>query len=146
MLPEGLPEKAEGRLARAYMRELLAFPAVRAVPLREVPDRVWDGILERERTDVLAVVAALLGRREATSQDVVDVARAGRAGELAWDHRSWYCPHSGPAVCALFPVLHRELREGGHTYAHPLARRVLLALDGARVDVAALAAEVAAGT
>ncbi|MFI7617172.1 hypothetical protein ACIBP6_38690 [Nonomuraea terrae] len=49
-------------------------------------------------------------------------------------------------MCALFPVLHRELREGGHTYAHPLARRVLIGLDGTRVDVAAFAAEVAAGT
>ncbi|MGV9377517.1 hypothetical protein ACWDRB_16960 [Nonomuraea sp. NPDC003707] len=146
VLAEGLPERVERRLARACMRELLAHPAVRAVPLREVPDRVWDGLLERERADVLAVVAALLGRRDATFQDVMDVARAGRASELAWDHRTWLCPHRGPAVCALFPVLHRELRERGHAYAHPLARRVLIAPNGARVDVAALAAEIAAGT
>lgn len=48
--------------------------------------------------------------------------------------------------CALFPVLHRELRKRDHAYAHPLARRVLIAPDGARVDVAALAAEIAADT
>ncbi|RVX45487.1 hypothetical protein EDD27_8291 [Nonomuraea polychroma] len=146
VLPEGLPEEDERRLARAFMRELLARPAARGVPLREVPDRLWDGVLEQERTDVLAVVAALLGREDATSEDVVDVARAGRADELAWDHRAWLCPHRDPAVCALFPVLHRELRESGHAYANPLARRVLIAPDGARVDVAALAAEVATGT
>ncbi|MER7503729.1 hypothetical protein AB0L05_39085 [Nonomuraea pusilla] len=141
-LAAGLPEKDERRLARACMRELLGRPAARSVPLPEVPDQVWDDVLEQERAEVLAVVAALLGRRDVTSQDVVDVARAGRAGELTWDHRAWLCPHEDPAVCALFPVLHRELRESGHAYAHPLARRLLVAPDGARVDVAALAAEL----
>ncbi|WP_344887572.1 hypothetical protein [Nonomuraea antimicrobica] len=146
VLAGGLPEQVETRLARAWTREVHTRPAARAVPLREVPDRTWDEVYEGERAEVLAAARVLLGRREATSQDVVDLARAGRAGELAWDHLGSLCSHGDPAVCVLYPVLHRQLREAGHAYAHPLARRILIAPDGTRVDVAAHAAEIAAAT
>ncbi|MFC7586112.1 hypothetical protein ACFQYP_21990 [Nonomuraea antimicrobica] len=145
VLAGGLPEQVETRLARAWTREVHTRPAARAVPLREVPDRTWDEVYEGARRSA--------GRRprparpeEATSQDVVDLARAGRAGELAWDHLGSLCSHGDPAVCVLYPVLHRQLREAGHAYAHPLARRILIAPDGTRVDVAAHAAEIAAAT
>ncbi|MEV6865945.1 M48 family metallopeptidase [Streptosporangium subroseum] len=147
VLPVRLPEEIEARLARSYLRKMLPaqYTAARAMPFRDVPEDEWDAVVEQQLAEVSAAVATLLNRQAVTVREIIDVVVAGRAGEIVWDHRTWLCTHSGPEACALFPVFHRELRKAGYRYDHPLRQRLLIAGDGERVDVVALAERVAGG-
>ncbi|SEL43364.1 hypothetical protein SAMN05660976_02431 [Nonomuraea pusilla] len=75
----GCPSRCGGRPGRGCggrgppdggSRRVAGAPGGRgtAVPLREVPDQVWDDVLEQERADVPAVVAALLALRDVLSR------------------------------------------------------------------------------
>lgn len=75
----GCPSRCGGRPGRGCggrgppdggSRRVAGAPGGRgtAVPLREVPEQVWDDVLEQERADVPAVVAALLALRDVLSR------------------------------------------------------------------------------
>ncbi|MBG0829711.1 hypothetical protein HS041_18265 [Planomonospora sp. ID67723] len=145
----GLPADVESAFARSYLREQLpgGHTAARAISFGDVPEEVWDGVLEQQLTELCAAVAARAGISEATPRDVLDLVVAGRVDEI-WDHHGRSCLHPGPAVCALVPVLHHELRARGYRRGHPLRQRVLTRGDGEEaetVDVVALAERVAVG-
>ncbi len=146
VLLSGLAEAVEGRFSR-YVAQALAgrHLAARATRFHDVPPDVWDGPVRRQLEQVVSATARLLGEATATAQDVVAVVRAGRAGELTWDHRDWMCTHATPAVCALFPVIHHALRAAGYEYDHPLRQRKLVGRDGDRLDVAQLAERIERG-
>jgi hypothetical protein len=147
VLPVRLPEEIETRLARSYLRKALPaqYTAARTVPFHDVPEEVWDAVVEQQLTEVSAAMATLLNKQAATVREILDAVVAGRAGEIVLEHRTWLCTHSSPEVCALFPVFHRALRKSGYRYDHPLRQRLLIAGDGERVDVVALAERVAGG-
>lgn len=156
VLLSGVPEAVEARFSRWYVTQALPrrhrpeavwawalrFHAIR---FRDVASEVWDGLVGRQLQQVTAATARLLGQPTATAQDVVAVARAGRAGELSWDHRAWVCSHPTAGVCALFPVVHRALRAAGYEYDHPLRQRELVGRDGDRLDVTQLAQRIERG-
>lgn len=156
VLLSGAPEAVEERFSRWYVTQALPrghrpeaawawalrFHAIR---FRDVAPEVWDGLMDRQLQQVTAATARLLGQSTATAQDVVAVVRAGRAGELSWDHRAWICSHPSPGVCALFPVIHRALRAAGYEYDHPLRQRELVGRDGDRLDVTQLAERIEHG-
>ncbi|GAA3447759.1 hypothetical protein [Planomonospora venezuelensis] len=143
----GLPADVESALARSYLRgRLPGASAARAVPFGDVPEEVWDGVLEQQLTELRAA-AVCAGVPEATPHDVLDLVVAGRVGEI-WDHQDRSCLYPGPEVCALVPVLHHELRARGYRRGHPLRRHVLTRGAGGQaevVGVVALAERVAAG-
>ncbi|MGI5489560.1 hypothetical protein [Microtetraspora malaysiensis] len=145
VLPTGLPEEIEARLARAYLREALPAQYLKSVAFANLPDTIWDAVLEQQLVDVLAAVARVLNKATVAPRDILDIVLTGRAREITWDHRDWLCTHSTPEVCVLFPLLHHALRSGGYRYEHPLRQRLLVSDDGRRVDVVALAEQVAGG-
>ncbi|GLW98876.1 hypothetical protein [Microtetraspora sp. NBRC 16547] len=145
VLPTGLPKEIEARLARAYLREEFPAQYVKSVAFATLPDTIWDAVFEQQLADVSEALARVLNKATVTPRDVLDIVVTGRVGEITWDHRDWLCTHSTPEVCVLFPLLHHALRSGGYRYEHPLRQRLLVSDDGRRVDVVALAEQVAGG-
>ncbi|WP_433217598.1 hypothetical protein [Microtetraspora malaysiensis] len=145
VLPNGLPKEIENRLARAYLREALPAQYLKSVAFANLPDTIWDAALEQQLADVSGAVARVLNKATVAPRDILDIVVTGRASEIIWAHRDWLCTHSTPEVCVLFPLLHHALRSGGYRYEHPLRQRLLVSDDGRRVDVVALAEQVAGG-
>ncbi|MFI0419898.1 hypothetical protein [Spongiactinospora sp. 9N601] len=145
-LRDGLPERAEARLARHHLRWWLSdrYRLPNAGSLHGVPEQVWDAHLE-ERLDGVRRLLGMPG--DTPARRVAEAVATGwttgwTAGDPPCD---WACPHAVPAVCALIPAIHRTLREAGYGYADPLRQRVLVGWDGGRADVVSLAEAIAGG-
>ncbi|WP_203883791.1 M48 family metallopeptidase [Planotetraspora kaengkrachanensis] len=136
-----LPGEVEERFTRQALSRYLPkrYVLSRKTRYGDVPDGAWDRHHERERDEVLAAAAALLGKDVADPLDAVEIVVAGRAPELEWNHAFSFCAHPGREVCVLFPLIHCALRASGHDYGHPLRQRELRAPTGEVVDVTGLA-------
>ncbi|MGI5489544.1 M48 family metallopeptidase [Microtetraspora malaysiensis] len=135
-----LDSTVEARFAR-WLGNLLSNPSdvYWFVTFGEMPDAVWDELIGHLHDRVLQATAKLVGRPNPTLTDLVEIVADGRGAEIKWEHRDSLCTHSSAGVCALFPVLHRNLRLKGYRYTHALRQRQLVGPDGDRIDVVRLA-------
>ncbi|MFI7698693.1 class I SAM-dependent methyltransferase [Nonomuraea sp. NPDC049480] len=150
--PSGMVSQVDGRIERrlgiVISHWLLGrggfSPVLKLYRLRELPASEWRAAMEHERQAVIASASTLLGRT-ATALDVVDLAVAGRAGELKWLHTELPCPHPSRGVCVLLPLFDVALRRKGYVHEHPFAQRELVGPLGDRVNLVELAAKAERG-
>ncbi|MER7501558.1 hypothetical protein AB0L05_21395 [Nonomuraea pusilla] len=147
-LAGGLDARVGHRLGQVVREHVLGggggLSGGRRVRMDELPPDVWAAAGREQARLVLGAAGVLLGRA-ATARDVVELAVAGRAGELEWWHVTQSCPHPSPAVCALMPLFDVALRAAGYAPAHPYAEHVLVGAQGERADLEELAARAARG-
>ncbi|MGN9842446.1 methyltransferase domain-containing protein [Nonomuraea sp. H19] len=150
--PSGVVQRVDGglelRLAKVINHRLLEHGGFslfnKPYRLDEIPAADWSLATEQEREAVIEAAGKLLGRPVA-ALDVVELAVAGRAGELSWWHTEQLCPHASPGVCALLPLFDVALRRKGYVHEHPFVQRELVGPLGNRVNLVELAAKAARG-
>ncbi|MEV0233081.1 class I SAM-dependent methyltransferase [Nonomuraea sp. NPDC050786] len=151
-VPAGVMSRVPGelakRLGKVITHKLLGRGgfALGARPYRmaDIPVEEWAQVGEYQREQVLEAAGKLLDR-QATDLDVVELAVAGRAGELEWWHNEQPCPHPTPGVCALLPLFDVALRRKGYVHEHTFTQRELVGPLGDRINLVELAAKAERG-
>ncbi|MET7327667.1 methyltransferase domain-containing protein [Nonomuraea sp. NPDC005650] len=151
-VPSGVMSKVPAelaiRLGKVISHKMLGRGgfALGARPYRmaDLPAEVWARVGEFQRENVLDAATKLLGR-QATDLDVVELAVAGRAGELEWWHKEQSCPHPTPGVCVLLPLFDVALRRRGYAHEHTFAQRELVGPVGDRINLVEIATKAERG-
>ncbi|MEV1171563.1 class I SAM-dependent methyltransferase [Nonomuraea sp. NPDC049784] len=151
-VPSGVMSKVHPKLA-ARLGKVISHKVLdrggfalggRPYRMEDIPAEEWAQVGEYQRERVIEAATKLLDR-QATDLDVVELAVAGRAGELEWWHKDQPCPHPTPGVCALLPLFDVALRRKGYVHEHTFAQRELVGPLGDRINLVELAAKAGRG-